>query len=205
MSHNVTTEEVSKGFGMKDMIVTGVFAALILILSASVGGVFAINPMLTFFFPMGAALLPGPVFMLYLAKVRKRGGLSIIGIVIAVLVFITGMHWGMAVGSVVCAIIADLVSGSKNYADKRVNVLAYIIYSFGTSGSYIAFFANPDAWARFMIGNGTTQEYINTMKEVATGYTILWMLAGTAIVAALSGGVGCHLMKKQFEKAGIVA
>lgn len=203
MSHYLNSEVQREGLGMKDLIVTGVFGALLLICSAIGGMVFAINPAITFYFPLGAALLPGPVFMLYLAKVQKRGGLSIIGIVIAVLVLITGMHWGMAAGSFVCAVLADIVAGTKRYRSKKTNLLAYIIYSFGSTGTYIAFFANTEAWARFMLGNGTTQEYINTMKQAAGWQTMVLMFAGTALVATISGLVGISLLKKQFEKAGI--
>lgn len=51
-----------KGLTVKDLIVVGVFMA-ILSVCAMVGGiVFAITPTLTFYYPIGAALLPGPVF-----------------------------------------------------------------------------------------------------------------------------------------------
>ena len=56
-----------------------------------------------------------------------------------------------------------------------------------------------------MLNNGTTQDYINTMQESAGWWVLVIMLVGTVIVAGLSGLVGCRLLKKQFEKAGITA
>lgn len=58
---------------MKDLVTIGIFSALFLAF-ALVGGIFfAPNPVLTFYMPVGSALLCGPVYLLMLAKVQKRG------------------------------------------------------------------------------------------------------------------------------------
>ena len=124
-----------------------------------IGGVlFAVTPTLTFYFSIGAALLPGPVFLLLLAKVPKRWGLTIIGVIISLLSLIMGMHWGMCVGGLIGAFLADMIAGTKNYRSKKLNILAYIVYSFGPMGTYIAYFVDPEGWASTMLQNGTTQE-----------------------------------------------
>lgn len=62
------------------------------------------------------------------------------------------------------------------------------------------FFANPDGWAKTMLGNGTEQSYIDTMRETGS----VWiMLVGTVLAAAVSAFVGCKMLRKQFEKSGI--
>lgn len=71
-----------------------------------------------FYFSIGAALLPGPVFLLLLAKVPKRWGLTIIGVIISLLSLIMGMHWGMCVGGLIGAFLADMIAGTKNYRSK---------------------------------------------------------------------------------------
>lgn len=203
MSNYVNSVSRKEGLVMKDFIVTGVFGALLLMCAGLGGFPFAINPALTFYFPVGAALLPGPVYMLYLAKVKKRGGVTIVGVVIALLVLLTGMHWGMAVTSVICSVLADVVAGIHSYQNKMTNLISYVLYSFGTTGSYIVFFINAKAWAGFMMKNGTTQEYIATMEQIAAGGVVIQMFLGTALVAVLSGLVGNTLLRKQFEKAGV--
>lgn len=65
------------------------------------------------------------------------------------------------------------------------------------------FFANPDGWARTMLGNGIEQSYIDTMRATGSIWIMVIMLVGTVISAALSAFVGCKMLKKQFEKAGI--
>lgn len=200
MSNEVQTK---KGLTVKDLIIMGVFAALLTVCSM-IGGLFlAITPTLTFYFSIGAALLPGPVFLLLLAKVPKRGALTIIGVIIAALSLVLGMHWAMCLGGLIGAGLADLIAGTKKYRSKKINMLAYIVYSFGPTGTYFAYFINPEAWASTMLKNGTTQDYINGMNNTASWVVLIIMIAGTVLAAWFSGFVGSKLLKKQFERAGV--
>lgn len=54
-----------------------------------------------------------------------------------------------------------------------------------------------------MLGNGTEQSYIDTMRVTGTTWILLLMLAGTLLAAAISAFAGCKMLRKQFEKAGI--
>lgn len=198
-------EKKQKGLTVKDLIIIGVFTAILSVCSMLGGTIFAITPTLTFYYPIGAALLPGPVFLLLLAKVPKKGALTIIGIILSIIGFITGMHWAMCLGGLIGAIIADVIAGIKDYRSKGNNILAYIVYSLGSTGTYFAFFINPTAWASTMLENGTTQEYIDAMKGAANWWVLVIMVVGTIIVACISGYIGSRMLKKQFEKAGITA
>lgn len=203
MSSKKSTNQKKNGLQVKDCIVMGVFGAL-LMLACSIGGAFfAVNPALTFYFPLGSAVLAGPVYMLLVAKVPKRGALSIVGLIIAALVLITGMHWAMALGSAICSILADFVAGAGEYKSKKINILSYMVFSLGCTGTYLAFYINSESWARFMIGNGTSQDYIDTMKNAATTQMLIIMYVGTLVIAFLSAFAGSKLLRKQFEKAGI--
>lgn len=205
MSVKTQNQSVKKGLTVKDLIIMGVFGALLMVCSMIGGVLFAVTPTLTFYFSIGAALLPGPVFLLLLAKVPKRWALTIIGVIVSLLSLIMGMHWGMCVGGLIGSFLADIIAGIRGYRSYRMNILAYIVYSFGPMGTYIAYFADPAGWASTMLQNGTTQEYINAMNNAAAWWVLVIMIFGTALIAGLSGFVGSKLLKKQFEKAGITA
>ena len=120
-----------KGLTVKDLVTVGIFSALFLVF-ALVGGIFfAPNPVLTFYMPVGSALLCGPVYLLMLAKVQKRWAASILGALLCIVWFVTGMHWAMALGYLVMGIIADLVAGTGGYKSKKINSLSYILLSAG--------------------------------------------------------------------------
>lgn len=191
---------IKKGLGVKDLVTVGIFSALFLVF-ALVGGIFFVpNPVLTFYMPVGSALLCGPIYLLMLAKVKKRWAVSILGAILCIVWFVTGMHWAMALGYLVMGVAADFVAGAGEYKSKMMNSVSYIVISLGGTASYLVFFANPDGWAKTMLGNGTEQSYIDTMRETGS----VWiMLVGTVLAAAVSAFVGCKMLRKQFEKSGI--
>ena len=194
---------VKKGLTVKDLVTVGIFSALFLVF-ALVGGIFfAPNPVLTFYMPVGSALLCGPVFLLMLAKVQKRWAITILGAILCVVWFVTGMHWAMALGYLVMGILADLTAGAGAYKSKALNTLSYILISLGGTASYLVFFADPDGWAKTMLGSGTEQSYIDTMRTTGTTWILIVMLLGTILAAALSAFIGSKMLKKQFQKAGI--
>ena len=194
---------IKKGLGVKDLVTVGIFSALFLVF-ALVGGIsFAPNPVLTFYMPVGSALLCGPVYLLMLAKVKKRWAVSILGAILCIVWFVTGMHWAMALGYLVMGVAADFVAGAGEYKSKMMNFVSYIVISLGGTASYLVFFANPDGWAKTMLGNGTEQSYIDTMRETGSVWIMLVMLVGTVLAAAVSAFVGCKMLRKQFEKSGI--
>lgn len=167
-----------KGLTVKNLVTVGIFSALFLVF-ALVGGIFfAPNPVLTFYMPVGSALL-------------------------CIIWFVTGMHWAMALGYLVMGVIADLTAGSGQYKSRKINSLSYMLLSLGGTASYLVFFADPDGWAKTMLGNGTEQSYIDTMRTTGTLWIMILMLAGTILAAAVSAFVGCRMLKKQFKKAGI--
>ena len=178
MSNQVNS--MNKGLTVKDLVTTGIFTALLFVF-VLVGGVFfATNPVLTFFMPAGGGLLAGPIYLLLIAKVHKRWSLSIMGVIMGIIWFVTGMHWAFALGYL-------------------------IMFSLGGTGSYIVFFVDPNGWAQTMLGNGTEQSYIDTMQATANTGILIAMFAAVIITSAISAFVGCKMLKKQFEKAGITA
>ena len=80
------------GLKTKDLITIGVFTALYFIFNMIGGMPFGMNPVLTFYQPMGSALLSGIIFMFLISKVAKRGTIAILAIIICILRFATGMH-----------------------------------------------------------------------------------------------------------------
>lgn len=63
---------------------------------------------------------------------------------------------------------------------------------------------NPKSWSDAMIKKGTDITYIESMNAAAADWMIYVIVIGTFLVALLSAWIGMKLLKKQFEKAGIV-
>ena len=190
---------------IKDLITVGIFSAIIFVCISLSGGPFAMFPALTFYFPVGASLLAGPVYLLLIAKVPKTGPIFIAGLLMAIFCYATGMHIGMTIGYLVGSAAADLLAWTARYKSIRINILSYIVFCLGGTGSYIAYFLNPKVWVSRMLEKGTPEEYLDRMTSAVNHRVFLTMLAGTVFVALLSGFVGSKLLKKHFTKAGITA
>ena len=193
-----------KGLSVKDLITTGIFSALMLVFTMASGMFFAANPILTFYMPMGCALLCGPVYLLALAKVHKRWSITILGVILGFFFFVTGMHWSMALGNVGMGIIADITAGFGNYKNKKLNALSYMLFMLSNTFTYLIFFIDRDKWISAMLKKGTDASYIETMSSSATSWMPVVIVGGTLLVAAFSAWAGGKMMKKQFEKAGLV-
>lgn len=57
---------------------------------------------------------------------------------------------------------------------------------------------------QYLVANGTDQAYMETMIANAQAWVLPAMLVGNLICSFISGKVGQHLLKKHFEKAGVV-
>lgn len=202
---NNQTKVTTKGLSVKDLVTTGIFTALFFVFTLVGGIFFAPNPVLTFYMPIGSALLCGPIYLLMVAKVQKRWSVTILGILMGFIMFAAGMHWAYSLGFILMGIIADLVAGLGQYRSKKVNIISYMLLCLGGTGSYLVFFANPGSWAKTMLGNGTEQGYIDTMQETGNTWILTIMIVGTLAAAAVSAFAGYKMLKKQFEKAGITA
>ena len=189
---------------VKDLIMIGVFSALYFVLNMVGGMPFAMNPILTFYQPMGSAFLSGIIFMFLIAKSPKRGTITILAVIMCILRFATGMHWAMGVGTLIAGIIAEIIAGSKNYKNKTMNMLSFGIFALGDIGTFLVYFINPESWSNTMIKKGTDISYIESMNAAAANWMIYVIVIGTFLVALLSAWIGMKLLKKQFEKAGIV-
>ena len=193
-----------KGLSVKDLVTTGIFSALMFVFTMIGGSVFAANPVLTFYMPMGCALLCGPVYLLMVAKIRKRWSITIVGIIMGLVFFVTGMHWSMALGNIAMGIIADCIAGLGGYANKKINALSYMALMLANTYTYLIFFIDPAGWTQAMLKKGTDASYIKTMSASAAGWMPAVIIGGTLLAAAFSAWAGGQMLKKQFEKAGLV-
>lgn len=202
---NNRTNAAEKGLSVKDLVTTGIFSAIFFVFTMIGGVFFAVNPILTFYMPMGSALLCGPVYLLLTAKVHKRWSITILGIIMGIIWFVTGMHWAFSLGYIGMGIIADIVAGLGQYKSRKINMFSYMLMSLGGVFTYVVYFVDPEGWAGTMLKNGTEQSYIDAMNAAAPSWLLVVIILGTLAVAAFSAWVGSKMLKKQFEKAGITA
>ena len=188
-----------------DLISIGVFTVLYFLcvgvatfLSALVAG-FG-----TIFLPAVAALICGIVYMLSVARVGKFGGITVMGVVIGLFLFVSG-HFALSfVASLVFPLAADLIARAGKYQSKAGILASYVVFCYGLTGPILPLWFMKDAYVASLQARGKDAAYIDGLfSQINTGSFFLAM--GAILVCALIGGwFGQRIVAKHFVKAGIV-
>ena len=123
------SQQMKKGLSVRDLITTGILAALYMVCAMIGEAIFGFFPVLTFLCPLSIALLCGPVYMLILAKVPKHGPIIVTGILVGGVLFVLGMYWSMCLAYCILGVVADLLAGSGKFRNKGRNLSA-VLYDF---------------------------------------------------------------------------
>ncbi len=189
----------------KDYISIGVFSLIYFVIAFGIGGIAQMTPVTFPLMPMIVALFAGSIFMLYMAKIPKKGAVSILGILAGILLFITGMFWMMSAFFILFGVIADYIISSGDFKSFRRNLTAYCIFALAPMGAYIPMVVMPVQFDKFMQRKGNFSSFAGVIKSIGFNWwAIPAMILGTVICGAIGGFIGKKLLRKHFEKAGIV-
>lgn len=191
---------------IKDLISVGVYTALYFIMVAisALIVVFIIPGYSYVFIPIISALLTGTIFMLMVAKVPRFGAITIMGSIMGIFFFIMGRFPGALVICILIALIADLIALVFKYKSRVGLMLSYLIFSFSTIGPVIPLFIFPNVYVDELISVGKDEAYIASAFANISQNTFYILIIGIILASIVGGIFGQNMMKKHFEKAGIV-
>jgi energy-coupling factor transport system substrate-specific component len=188
----------------KDLITIAVFSVVFFALmrvSALLAMVFVLYP----FAPALQILFCGIVWMYIRAKVPKRFSILMQCGIMALLILLTGTLWTIPAGMLAGGVLAELVSGRGAHKNFKLCVAAYAVYGlcFNFSVFGLILLAR-DYWYASVTRAGMQVEY---MEKVAA--LISWPLLGVSSAVTLAAAVlgmvfGRFMLKKHFQRAGIV-
>ncbi len=190
----------------KDLILTGVLTAVMFVIYMIISiGMSLAGPVTNVFYPPVVSVVNGIVMMLLLAKVPKRGPLSIAGVIQGLLSFLMGAFWTVGTGLIVGGILADFaIIGKKDISTKKM-IAAYSVFSgIFTFGAISPMNIFRDAFMDLTLRNGVSQEYVDGLIKMTE-----WPMLTVIIIAGFVGGfigalIGLKLLKKHFVKAGLI-
>lgn len=188
----------------KDLITTGIFCALFFIVTMISGMLFAPNPVTTFLMPPVIALFTGSVYMLLVAKVPKRGPTIVLGIVMGLMMFVTGMFWLWSIAYVVLGVIAGEIARIGDFKSFKWNTISFMIFSLNPMASYSMMWIDKQSYRDYLQSKGTDPSYMDIMFQTAQDWLLPAMFIGTLVAAWLGAYIGRSLLKKHFERAGII-
>lgn len=187
----------------KDLIVAGAFAALYVILLFVIVGVmgFMVVTYLAAPFVMGIVL--GPVYMLYVTKVPKRGAIMILAVLVALVTSIGAAWMATGIWAIFLGLAAELIAGSGKYRSRKLLASSYAVFACSNMGPFwLLVFAKQaflDACLTYY-----NPEYASQIDAMTPpGFIVVLIIL--AFAGGIIGGVlGSKLLKKHFVKAGVV-
>lgn len=191
---------------IKDLMNIGIFAALYFV-CVGIGtliGAFVMHSGHMFLAPVFAALISGTVYMVLVAKTKKFGAITLVGVLMATFFLLSGHFFFSFIPSLVCGVLADIIAKIKHYQSNTVNLISYIIFSFGNLGPIILMWVMEEAYVQRLIEKGKDATYIANVMVPFNTNTVLFYLVTISIAALIGGLFGQHLMKKHFVKAGMI-
>lgn len=187
---------------VKDFVTIGVFAVIYFILMFSIG-MMGMVPILFLAWPATIGVLLGVVIMLFMAKVPKPWALFILGMLSPVIMFSMGHSIVVVVNALIFMILAELCLFAGKYKSIKMNILANGFFSCWACGSIVQILVVKEMYMEMTI-RMMGAEYANALDQLVT-FPNMALIYVTAFVGGIIGGFfGKAMLKKHFERAGIV-
>lgn len=192
---------MSEMLNVKDLITVGIFA-VILIVCIFLFGMLGYIPILMLALPILAALICGIPYMLFLTRVTKFGMVTLLGLILGIVMFLSGHTWVPIVVFTLFAFIADCILKAGNYSSVKNSIISHGVFIMGIMGNMLPFFILKDSFMEAMrtsMGN----DYVNVVAPFLTYEVLIVLFILTFIFGLVSAYIGKIVLKKHFERAGI--
>ena len=196
-----TTQQNDKKLHTRDLIYAGAFGAvyivLMLIVVLGTSGI----PILYILAPFTVGVVCATVYELCVLKVHKFGPALILGVLFA-LVACSGNVLGMVL-AIFAALAAELIIMAGKYKSRKLFLLSFLAFNLNMVCPYtMLYFHRDEFMARSVSFYG--QAFADELAKYAINGLAFIQIALALIGAGIGVLIASKLIKKHFEKAGIV-
>lgn len=192
---------MSDMLNVKDLITVGIFA-VIMIVVIFIFGMLGYIPILMIGLPIISALVCGIPFMLFLTRVSKFGMVTLLGLILGLVMFLSGHTWIPILVFTLCALIADVIIKMGDYSSIKHSIVGYAVFALGVFGNMLPFYILRDYFVE-SIRSSMGNDYVNVILPFLTNEMLVVLIAVTFIAGLIGAYIGKVVLKKHFEKAGI--
>ena len=192
----------SNKLNAKDLIHVGIYTAIYIVIFFTIGMLGAI-PIL---YPLEYILIPiitGIPFMLFLTKVEKFGMVSIMGVILAVFWYLMGYTYIPTIIYILAALISDLIFRIGKYKSFKFDIIGYWIFSCGMIGCAAPMWLLTATYME-QVRDSMGEEYVAGLHRYMPPWMGLVAIGIILISSSIGALLGRKMLKKHFERAGIV-
>lgn len=194
-----------KGLKGKDLITIGIFSAIYFVINFAFMLLGGIHPVLWMLMPGFIAVFVGIPFMLMAAKVQKPGAVFLMGLITALIYFVTGQFTLVILISMASAcILAEVVRCMTKYDSFKGNAVSYVIFSLGMTGSPLPIWLFKADFLAQITEQGMPADYVTAVEALSSNAMLAVLFVAPVIGGIIGAFIAKELFKKHFVKAGIV-
>ena len=169
----------SKKLNAKDFITVGIFTAITFAIEMALGMLGYLHPYIIASYVVFLPLVQGIPMMLFYTYLG-------------------------APAIIVVGLIADLVARSGGYKSAAKTVISNGLMSLWICANYIPVVITVDSYRKDLIDGGFSSEYCDGLFRAVNSKTIFILAAVCFVFGVIGALIGKRVVKKHFEKAGIV-
>ncbi len=203
----VASEEevvVDKKLKAKDFITIGVFTAIMVVIEFVFGMLGYIHPYVVAAYVVILPIVGAIPMMLFYMKTEKFGMITIMSVLIAIVMFITGMGWIGGPLVVLSGVIADIIAKKGKYKSFKHILISYAFFSLWVCANYTPILVSAESYKKDLIEGGYSAEYVDGLFKAISVYTIGFLVLACFVCGIIGALIARACIKKHFEKAGIV-
>ena len=194
-----------KGLKGKDLITIGIFSAIYFVINFAFMLLGGIHPVLWMLMPGFIAVFAGIPFMLMAAKVQKPGAVFLMGLITALIYFVTGQFTLVILISMASAcVLAEVIRSMTKYDSFKGNSTAYVIFSLGMTGSPLPIWLFKADFLAQITEQGMPADYVSALEALSSNAMLVVLFVAPIIGGMIGAFIAKGLFKKHFVKAGIV-
>lgn len=196
MSQSKTRLEV------RDLVTIGVFGVIYFVCMFAVG-MMGVVPILYLLYPMVFGVVGGPIVLLFMAKVQKPWALVFFGMITPIIMFLFG-HTLLVPGvALVTMLVAEGIRRIGKYRSLRYNMLAYVVMATILCSSLLQMLVMKARYLQLTEAE-MGREYTEALEKLISVRNMGLVYLGAVLGGIVGAFLGRKLLKKHFEKAGIV-
>lgn len=188
----------------KDFINIGIFTAIYMVIMIAIACTVGLIPVGYILLPVILPILGGIPMMLYFTKIKKPGMILIFEILFGIVMLLMGVGGGLLIWGVVVGVIGEILYRAAHYQSANMAVIVYGVLSTCICGNYIHWLSASQEWLDMQAATyGDT--YVTTIDGfLTTTWGFPAMIVGAFVAGLIGGFIGKRVMKKHFEKSGLV-
>lgn len=196
LAGNATTK-----LNTKDLINVGVFSAIYFVLLFALGMIGLFGPLAMFIGHGLGILANGVVVALLIARVKKFGAFTLLGLLVSFITFVLGHPW-YSLLAVLFAAAGDYIAHTGGFRSAMRNAIGYAVYSISLVMPMLPIYFDTAGYHQY-IANSMSEEYATQFMDFVTAPTLTTWIFVIFFLAIVGGLVGHRVVEKHFKRAGL--